>query len=86
MSGGLVFGLTGGPTSQNLAYIVQKCKKHNLGPPLHRTKAQLLVFKIDYKKAYDGVNLDFVYEVLELRGFCHRVIKMIKQVTQGGSV
>jgi hypothetical protein len=45
-----------------------------------------LVFKIDYEKAYDKVNLDFLFEILELRGFSPMFIRMIKQVTQGGSV
>jgi hypothetical protein len=45
-----------------------------------------LVFKIDYEKAYDRVNLDFLYEILVCRGFGPKIIQMIKQVTQGGSV
>jgi hypothetical protein len=36
---------------------------------VHRKKDQGLVFKIDYAKAYDKVNLEFLFEVLELRGF-----------------
>jgi hypothetical protein len=44
------------------------------------------VFRIDYEKAYDRVNLDFLYEVLSLRGFSNKFIHMIKQLTQNGSV
>jgi hypothetical protein len=33
-----------------------------------------LVFKIDYEKAYDRVNLDFLYEILQLRGFGDKII------------
>jgi hypothetical protein len=44
------------------------------------------VFKIDYEKAYDKVNLDFLFEVLELRGFNPVFIRMIKQITLGGSI
>jgi hypothetical protein len=44
------------------------------------------VFKIDYEKAYDRVNLDFLYEVLHLRGFSPFWIRLIKQLTTGGSV
>jgi hypothetical protein len=53
---------------------------------VHSKKSQGLVFKIDYEKAYDRVNLDFLYEILVSRGFGPKIIQMIKQVTQGGSV
>jgi hypothetical protein len=46
-------------------------------------KSRGLVFKIDYEKAYDKVNLDFYFEVLELRGFSHVFVMLIKQITQG---
>jgi hypothetical protein len=45
---------------------------------VHRKKEQDLVFKIDYEKAYDKVNLDFLFEVLQLRGFSLVFIRMIK--------
>jgi hypothetical protein len=45
---------------------------------IHRHKQQGLVFKIDYEKAYDRVNLDFLYEVQGLRGFSDKFIHMIK--------
>lgn len=45
-----------------------------------------LVLKIDDEKAYDKVNLDFLYEVLELRGFGARWIRWIKNVTKQGSI
>jgi hypothetical protein len=53
---------------------------------VHRRKDQGLVFKIDYEKAYDRVNLDFLYEILACRGFGPKIIQMIKKVTQGGLV
>jgi hypothetical protein len=59
---------------------------HEIIHEVHRKKDQGLVFKIDYEKAYDKVNLEFLFEVLELRGFNPVFIRMIKQVTQGGSV
>jgi hypothetical protein len=59
---------------------------HEIIHEVHRKKDQGLVFKIDYEKAYDKVNLEFLFEVLELRGFSPVFIRMIKQVTQGGSV
>jgi hypothetical protein len=59
---------------------------HEIIHEVHRRKGQGLVFKIDYEKAYDMVNLDFLYEILACRGFGPKIIQMIKQVTQGGSV
>jgi hypothetical protein len=59
---------------------------HEIIHEVHRKKDQGLVFKIYYEKAYDKVNLDFLFEVLELRGFNPMFVRMIKQVTQGGSV
>jgi hypothetical protein len=38
------------------------------------------------KKAYDKVNQELLYEVLDLRGFNHIFIRLIKQITHGGSV
>jgi hypothetical protein len=59
---------------------------HEIIHEVHRKKEKALVFKIDYEKAYDMVNLDFLYEILQLRGFGPKIISMIKQFTQGGSV
>jgi hypothetical protein len=59
---------------------------HEIIHEIHRRKNPGLVFKIDYEKAYDTVNLDFLYEVLEKRGFGGKIIFLIKQITQGGSV
>jgi hypothetical protein len=42
---------------------------HEVVHEVHRKKMEEFVFKIDYEKAYDRVNLDFLYEILELRGF-----------------
>ena len=44
------------------------------------------MLKIDYEKAYDKVNLDFLYEILKLRDFGLVWIRLIKQVTSDGSV
>jgi hypothetical protein len=57
---------------------------HEIIHEVHSKKNQGLVFKIDYEKAYDRVNLDFLYEILVSRGFGPKIIQMIKQVTQGG--
>lgn len=36
---------------------------------VHSSKEQGLVLKLDYEKAFDFVNLDFLIELLKLRGF-----------------
>jgi hypothetical protein len=59
---------------------------HEIIHEVHRKKEQGLVFKIDYEKAYDKVKLDFLFKVLQLRGFSPIFIRMIKHVTLGGSV
>ena len=42
---------------------------HEVVHAVHSSGRQGLVFKIDYEKAYDKVNLEFLYEMLALRGF-----------------
>jgi hypothetical protein len=53
---------------------------------VHRKGDKGLVLKLDYEKAYNKVKLEFLYEVLELRGFNPIFICFIKKITQGGSV
>lgn len=59
---------------------------HEVIHSVHSSGQKGMVLKIDYEKAYDRVNLDFVYEVLELRGFGVRWINWIKSITQQGSI
>ena len=49
-------------------------------------KKSSIVLKIDYEKAYDRVNWDFIIEVLSSRGFSNTRISWITKLTQGGSV
>ena len=42
-----------------------------------------LVLKIDYEKAFDKVNLDFLMEILEKRNFCPKWVKWIHQIHLG---
>jgi hypothetical protein len=42
---------------------------HEIVHEVHKRKLQGFVSKIDYEKTYDRVNLDFLYEILQLRGF-----------------
>jgi hypothetical protein len=45
-----------------------------------------VVIKLDYEKAHDRVNLDFLFEILRIRGFDDTWIKWIRMLVQGGSV
>jgi acylphosphatase len=45
-----------------------------------------VIIKLDYEKAYDRVNLDFLLEILRARGFGERMIGWIKNLVFGGSV
>jgi hypothetical protein len=53
---------------------------------IHKTKTPGVVIKLDYEKAYDRVNIDFLMEILSSRGFGDRWMKWIKSVVVGGSI
>lgn len=59
---------------------------HEVLHSIHSSKRQGLVLKLDYEKALDKVNLDFLDELLKARGFGEKWIQWIHQVTHGGSV
>jgi hypothetical protein len=44
------------------------------------------ILKLDYEKAFDKVNLDFLYELLVRRKFSPAFCSLIKQITREGSV
>lgn len=53
---------------------------------VHSSLEQGLVLKLDYEKAFDKVNLDFLVELLEIRCFGSKWSKLIHQITHGVSV
>ena len=56
---------------------------------LHETKKNKeigVVFKIDFEKAYDKVNLKLLFECLKMRGFNEKWCGWIKQVVSGGTI
>jgi hypothetical protein len=42
---------------------------HEVLHSIHKSKTPGVVLKLDYEKAYDRVNLDFLFESLKLRGW-----------------
>lgn len=50
---------------------------------IHEVKksgSQGLVLKLDYEKAYDKVNWEFLFDMLQSRGFGNRWISWIKSI------
>jgi hypothetical protein len=45
---------------------------HEIVHSIHQNKESCIVLKLDYEKAYDRVNLDFLIEILRSRGFGER--------------
>jgi hypothetical protein len=59
---------------------------HEVLHTIHRSKQPGVILKLDYEKAYNRVNLDFLIEILESRGFGETWIGWIKKIIFGGSV
>jgi hypothetical protein len=57
---------------------------HELVHSVHKAKEPRVVIKLDYEKVYDRVNIDFLLEILSLRGFGERWIRWIKDMVVGG--
>jgi hypothetical protein len=53
---------------------------------MHKSKHPGIILKLDYEKAYGSVNLDFVLEILESRGFGETWIGWTKKIMFGGSI
>ena len=51
---------------------------------LQRNKANGVILKIDFEKAYDSVSWDFVEDVLKKKGFEERLRSWITQTVRGG--
>jgi hypothetical protein len=53
---------------------------------IHKVKTPEVILKLDYEKAYDRVNLDFLFEALKLRGFRDKWLSWVRKIVLGGSV
>jgi hypothetical protein len=47
---------------------------HELVHSIHKSKEPGVIIKLDYEKAYDRVNLDFLMKIVESRGFGDKIL------------
>ena len=59
---------------------------HEIVHSLHESKDKGVVLKLDYEKAYDRASWEFLFKVLETRGFSTKWTQWIKQLVTGGSL
>jgi hypothetical protein len=45
---------------------------HEVVQNINKRKEPAVILKLDYEKAYDRVNLDFLFEILTTRGFSRK--------------
>ncbi len=53
---------------------------------LHRKNKSVVIFKIDFEKAYDKVKWSFVQQTLRMKGFSPKWCEWIASFIQGGHV
>ena len=53
---------------------------------LHRKNQSGIILKIDFEKAYDKVNWNFLLQSFRMKGFSSKWIEWIKSFISGGSV
>lgn len=59
---------------------------HEISHSVHQLGDQDVVLNLDYEKAYDKVNWEFLLEVLEKRGFGPKWMMWVKIILYNGSV
>ena len=57
---------------------------HEILHQVRRTKQKGILLKLDFEKAFDKVNWEFLFEVLHARGFGSLFINWIHDILQGG--
>jgi hypothetical protein len=53
---------------------------------IHKKKGSGVLFKVDFKKAYDKINWNFMFAVLEMKGFPTKFVELTKKVVKNGKV
>jgi hypothetical protein len=51
---------------------------------LRSKKLSALILKLDFEKAYDRVNWEFIREILHRKGFSGMMVHRLMQLVQGG--
>jgi hypothetical protein len=59
---------------------------HEIVHSIHRSKELGVILKLDFKKAYDRVNIDFMLEILRVRDFWDKWIGWISSIVIDGFV
>jgi hypothetical protein len=59
---------------------------HEIVHSVSKKKKQGIILKLDYEKAYDRVNLEFLFDLLKARNFNPTWINWVKKILTGGSV
>lgn len=59
---------------------------HEIVHSLNKEKEKGIILKLNYEKAYDRVSWEFLFEVLQTRGFSNTWISWVKQLVIGGSI
>jgi hypothetical protein len=59
---------------------------HEVVHSIHKGKKPGVILKLDYEKAYDRVNINFLFEILTTRGFGRKWISWIEHIVKRGSV
>jgi hypothetical protein len=59
---------------------------HEIVHYIHKLKEPGVILKLDYEKAYDRVNINFLIEILRLRGFGEWWIEWIQKDCVWGSI
>jgi hypothetical protein len=53
---------------------------------IHKKKKSGISFKVDFEKAYDKINWEFMFLVLEMKGFPTKFIELTRKVVENGKV
>lgn len=59
---------------------------HEVLHELKKSHQSGIILKLDFEKAYDKVHWDFLFDVLQRKGFCDKWIGWMKSVTENGKV
>lgn len=68
-------------------FILDGCVvPHEVVHDINRKKIPRVIIKINFEKAYDRVQWDFLYKAMQKKNFDQQVISWIKKINEGGKV